>query len=257
MSATHGRFVWYELMTTDTAAAQAFYGKVVGWGTQSADMPGMSYTLLMAGDAQVGGLMELPKEARAAGAPPMWMGYVAVDDVDAGAEKAKALGGRVDVPPQDIPGVGRFAIVADPQGASLALYRSANPAQDQPADPMAPGRIGWHELYAADWEADYPFYRGLFGWEKAEAIPMGEMGTYQLFSHGGSDIGGMMTKPPSVPAPFWLFYFNVAGIDAARERVASAGGQIVNGPMEVPGGAWIVQGLDPQGAMFALVGPRG
>lgn len=257
MSGFHGRFVWYELMTTDTAAAKAFYGEVVGWGAQDSGMPGMDYSLFTAGDAQVGGLMDLPKEAREMGMPPMWMGYVAVDDVDAGARKAKRLGGSVHVEPQDIPGVGRFAIVADPQGASFALYKSGSPGQDQPVDAQAPGRIGWHELYAADWEADYPFYKDLFGWEKAEAIPMGEMGTYQIFSHGGNAIGGMMTKPPTVPVPFWLYYFNVTGIDAATRRVEGAGGTIVNGPMEVPGGDWIVQGMDPQGAMFALVGKRG
>ena len=133
MSGFHGRFVWYELMTTDTAAAKAFYGEVVGWGAQDSGMPGMDYSLFTAGDAHVGGLMDLPQDSREMGMPPMWMGYVAVDDVDAGAGKAKRLGGSVHVEPRDIPGVGRFAIVADPQGASFALFKSESPGQDQPA----------------------------------------------------------------------------------------------------------------------------
>jgi len=256
MSSSHGRFVWYELMTTDTASAQTFYREVVGWGAQDSGMSGMQYTMFTAGGVPVGGLMNLPEDARAMGAPPSWTGYVAVDDVDAGAQQVKRLGGRVHVEPRDIPTVGRFAVVADPQGAAFALFKSANPAQDQPSDAMAPGRVGWHELCAADWEAALPFYTELFGWERSEGIPMGEMGTYQLFSVGGQTIGGMFTKPPAMPVPLWLYYFAVGDFDAATGRVTAAGGRVLNGPMEVPGGAWIVQATDPQGAMFALVGQR-
>ena len=256
MSDSHGRFVWYELMTTDTGAAKAFYGDVDGWGAQDAPMPGMRYTLFMLGDTHVGGLMDLPEDARKMGAPPSWIGYVAVHDVDATAEEVKRLGGAVHVPPRDIPDVGRFAVIADPQGATLALFKSSRPGPDQSPEPMTPGRTGWHELLAADWQKAFAFYSDLFGWQKADAVPMGEMGVYQLFSIDGPPIGGMFTKPPMVPVPFWLYYFTVPDIDAAAARVTAAGGQIVMGPTEVPGGAWIVQGRDPQGAMFALVGMR-
>jgi predicted enzyme related to lactoylglutathione lyase len=257
MSDSQGRFVWYELMTTDTGAAKSFYGTVVGWGTQDSNMPGMTYILFTVGETQVGGLMDQPEEARKMGAPPSWIGYVAVDDVDATADRAKRLGGTVHVPPTDIPNVGRFAIIADPQRAVLALFKSSTPRQDQPAEPGTPGHAGWHELYAADWEKAFAFYNELFGWQKAEAMDMGQMGTYQLFSVGGQTIGGMFNKPPTVPAPGWLFYFNVGDIDAATERVKAGGGRILIDPMEVPGGGWIIQGMDPQGAMFALVGKRG
>src|SRR5215218_6135853 len=117
MSSSQGRFVWYELMSTDPSSAKAFYREVVGWGAKDSGMPGISYTLFTAGEADVGGLMELPEDARARGAPPFWMGYVAVEDVDAGTRKAESLGGGVRMAARDIPGVGRFAIVADPQGA--------------------------------------------------------------------------------------------------------------------------------------------
>ena len=119
----------------------------------------------------------------------------------------------------------------------------------------APGRVGWHELLAADWEKALAFYGELFGWQKADA-DVGAMGTYQLFSAGGQTIGGMVTKPPTVPVPFWLYYFNIGDIDAAAKRVTAGGGQILDGPLELPGGSWIVQCTDPQGAMFALEGKR-
>jgi uncharacterized protein len=252
----HGSFVWHELMTTDTQTAKVFYGKVVGWGGQDASMPGMQYTLFTAGETRVCGLMDLPEQARAMGAPPSWLGYVGVDDVDATVDRVKRLGGAVHVPPTDIPNVGRFAVVADPQAAVFGLFKWLTPSPDQSTAPGTPGHVGWHELMAADWEKAFAFYAELFGWQKAEAVDLGAMGTYQLFSVGGQAIGGMFTKPPMVPVPFWLYYFNIGDIDAGAERVKAGGGQILNGPMEVPGGSWIVQCGDPQGAMFALVGSR-
>jgi predicted enzyme related to lactoylglutathione lyase len=254
MSKFEGRFVWYELITTDPEAAKAFYGAVVGWRMQDQPMPGMTYTLLHAGDAQVAGLMAIPPEGKAMGASPNWTGYVATADVDAKAKQGTDLGGKVLREPSDIPGVGRFAIVADPHGAVVALFRGDG---DGPMDPGpgAPGHVGWHELYAGDLEADFAFYSTMFGWQKRQAMDMGPMGTYQLFGVGDVEMGGMMTKPDPMPTPAWLYYFNVGDIDEAAERVKSAGGQVQNGPMEVPGG-WIIQAQDPQGAMFALFGTR-
>ena len=130
-----------------------------------------------------------------------------------------------------------------------------NPATSSPPSCGTPGGVGWHELVAADWEKAWAFYSEIFGWQKADA-DIGALGTYQLFSAGGQTIGGMFTKPPMVPVPFWLYYFNIGDIDAAAKRVKAAGGQILKGPMEVPGGNWIVQCTDPQGAIFALGGTR-
>jgi predicted enzyme related to lactoylglutathione lyase len=256
MSNSHGRFVWYELMTTDTQAAEAFYRDVVGWSAKDAGMPGMSYTLFSVGGSHVAGLMALPQSAREAGARPGWNGYVAVDDVDRRAAQLAEAGGTVHRAPDDIPGVGRFAMVADPQGAVLALFKPAAGDGAPAAARGTPGHAGWNELLAADGQAIFPFYADLFGWTKADAMDMGPMGIYQLFAVDGVPIGGMMTKPAEVPAPFWLYYFNVDGIDAAKARVEAGGGTIVYGPDEVPGGSWILQCLDPQGAMFALLAPR-
>jgi uncharacterized protein len=257
MPASHGQFTWYELMTTDTAAAKAFYGDVVGWGTRDVPMPGMTYTLLTVGETPVCGLMQQPEQARQMGAPPSWLGYVAVDDVDAASEQAKRLGGTVHMAPTDIPDVGRFAVFGDPQGATIGVFKWSSPDMGGVPAVDTPGRTGWHELLAADWEKAFAFYQPLFGWQKGDAMDMGPMGTYQLFSTGGeASIGGMFNKPPAVPACFWLYYFNVPDFDAATERMKAGGGAIMNGPMEVPGGHWIVQCTDPQGAMFALVGRR-
>jgi predicted enzyme related to lactoylglutathione lyase len=256
MADQKGRFVWYELMASDTEAAKAFYTKVVGWGTQDGPVPGMAYTMFTTGQMPVGGMMAQPEDARKMGAPPSWIGYVAVDDVDATAERIKRLGGTVHVPPTDIPNVGRFSVVADPQSAVFALFHSPNTCDAPLPEPNAPGRVGWHELSAADWQKAFAFYSELFGWQKADAMDMGAMGTYQIFSVGGQGVGGMMNKPPMVPVPNWLYYINVADIDAAVDRVKTGGGQILNGPMQVPGGSWIIQGKDPQGAMFALVGQK-
>jgi predicted enzyme related to lactoylglutathione lyase len=253
---SQGRFVWYELMTTDTAAARRFYGDVVGWGTRDSSMPGMEYTLFTVGEAGIGGLMPLPDEAKKMGVPPNWSGYVAVDDVDATAARVQELGGSVHMPPRDIPEVGRFAVVADPQAAVFILFKPSLPG-DGPADLRTQGHIGWHELYTTDWQSAFTFYSALFGWQKDQAMDMGEMGIYQLFSHEGQQIGGMFNKPAEVPVTFWLYYFNVGDIDAAIERVTKGGGRVLLGPMEVPGGMHIIQGQDPQGAMFALVGTRG
>lgn len=257
MTSSHGCFVWYELMTTDTDAAAEFYRGVVGWDAKDAGMPGMAYTIVSAGDVGVGGIMALPETARTAGARPGWIGYVAVDDVDKRAAQLERAGGRIHRAPDDIPGVGRFAMVADPQGAVLALFKGSPGSEAPQAAPGSPGHAGWRELQAADSQSVFPFYADLFGWTKADAVDMGSMGVYQTFAAGGEQIGGMMTKRESVPAPFWLYYFNVPGIDAAKARVEAAAGAVLEGPHEVPGGAWIVHALDPQGTTFALVGPRG
>jgi predicted enzyme related to lactoylglutathione lyase len=257
MADAQGNFVWYELMTTDIPAAQAFYGKAVGWGAMDAQMPGMTYILLTAGDVQVGGIMDLPEDAKKMGAPPSWIGYVAVPDVDAAAAQVKQLGGAVYVEPADIPNVGRFSVVADPQGVTFALFHSSHSGDGEMPPPGTPGRVGWHELMTSDWEAAFAFYNALLGWQKDEALDMGPMGTYQLFQANGRAIGGMMNRPPNVPVSRWRYYFNVDEIDAATARVTAAGGEVQFGPSQVPGGDWIIQGLDPQGAAFALVGRRG
>jgi len=257
MSDNHGRFIWYELITTDLDAAARFYEDVVGWTHEDMTSGDMTYRVVNADGNGVGGLMIIPPEAEAMGAPPSWSGYVCVDDCDAAAQKIKSLGGSVIRAPEDIPNIGRFAVVADPHGAVFEIMTPL------PMDPPRPsfaqrtlGHTSWHELYAGELGAAFAFYAEMFGWRKDEAMDMGPMGTYQLFSNQDGQIGGMMTKPPQVQRPGWLYYFQVADIDAAKGRIEGGGGKVVNGPMEVPGGEWIIQGVDPLGAMFAVVGKK-
>jgi predicted enzyme related to lactoylglutathione lyase len=250
-----GRFVWYELMTTDIESAKAFYADVVGWGARDASMPGLAYSLFTVGDFPVTGLTNAPEDARRAGVTPHWIGYVGVDDVDATVDRIKQLGGAVYVQPTDVPDISRFSVVADPQMATLALVKGLKSGQAQSAGPGAPGRVGWHELLATDWEKAFAFYGELFGWQKADSH-FGAMGTYQGFSAGGEPIGGMFTKPATLPLPFWLYYFNIDDVQAAAKRVEAGGGQILYGPTAVPGGPWIVHCTDPQGAIFALLDRR-
>jgi uncharacterized protein len=250
------KFVWYELHTSDTTAAQAFYSKVLGWGMQDSGMPGVSYTLLTLANIPIGGLMQKPAAAFANGARPGWIGYIGVNDVDAFTARVLKAGGIVHRAAADIPNVGRFSVVADPQGAIFVLFQ---PNRDQPeAVPPAgaPGTFAWHDLAAIEWQSDFDFYASLFAWTKADAIPMGSSGTYQIFAASGVPLGGMMTRMDKSQAPGWLYYVNVEDIDAAIARAVAGGGKITHGPSTVPGGRRIAHCLDPQGATFGMVAPK-
>jgi predicted enzyme related to lactoylglutathione lyase len=255
MPNSSGNFCWYELTTTDAKGAEAFYRDILGCSMQDAGMPDFAYTILTAADAPVGGLMEMPAEACSAGARPGWFGYIAVDDVDAIAKRVAEAGGAIHKSPTDIPNVGRFAVAADPHGAIFVLFKGqGEPLKVAPLG--TPGHVGWRELHAGDLDSTFAFYSTLFGWTKAQAVDMGPMGIYQVFARDGVQTGGMMKKADAEPAPFWLYYFNVSDIDAAAAKVRAKAGDILNGPHQVPGGDWIVQCRDPQGVMFALVGPK-
>ena len=255
MADSKPRFVWYELTTSDHDAAEAFYRKVVGWKTADAGQPGMRYTILSAGDRGMGGLTALSAEAAQAGARPGWLGYVGVPDTDAAAKRIAEAGGAIHRAPDNIPNVGRFAVVADP-GGTVFMLLTPLPRADvpPPPEPTTPGLVSWHELHSSmGQEAAFKFYSSQFGWETAELMDMGPMGKYRVFAADGVPLGGMMDKPAGTPGSAWSFYVNVAGLDAAVARIKANGGQVLMGPQEVPGGSWIVQAVDPQGVAFALV----
>ena len=251
-SASPGIFVWHDLMTPDVEAAKAFYTKVAPWDTQAWD-GSMPYTMWTANGNPIGGVMALPPDA---GAPPHWLAYVSTADVDATARRAEQLGARVMVPPSEIPNVGRFAVLSDPQGAAFAIYASAHGAPPPPDAPRA-GEFSWHELTTTDHASAMSFYESLFGWNKTSAMDMGEMGPYQMFGVGDVPFGGVMNMPPGMPGPpAWLHYIHVDDVNRVVDVVKSLGGQVLNGPMEVPGGDWIAQCMDPQGGMFAIHSQR-
>ncbi|HEV2642594.1 MAG TPA: VOC family protein [Candidatus Elarobacter sp.] len=248
-----GRFVWYDLLTSDSARAIEFYTKVVGWGTQVWEAPGgPSYTMWTAGGAPIGGIMPFPPSVQA-GTAPHWLAYVSVPDVDETAKQVAALGGKVLHQPMSIPDVGRFMTLADPQGAVIAAYTPANPMPG--TDGMKVGEFSWHELTTTDNTRAFDFYSALFGWERRHTMDMGAMGTYQMYGDDERDFGGMFNLSPGMPAaPYWMLYVTVDDADAAVERVKANGGKVMNGPMDVPGGNRVAQCMDPSGAVFAVNG---
>ena len=249
---TRGRFVWHELMTSDPAAAQAFYKEVIGWGTMPMTVPGGEgeYTMWMAGEVPVGGVMGFTPDAKAMGAPPSWLAYNEVPDIDATIAEVQKLGGNVIVPAQTVPTVGRFAVLQDPAGAVFAAITSANPLGEE-TDPQLLG-FSWHELGSSDLPGAIKFYEQIFGWKKQSEFDMGDMGVYHMFGRDRFTYGGMMKKPTEAPMSYWLHYISVDSADSAAERATKAGGKLMVGPMEVPGGDRVAILNDPQGAWFAV-----
>lgn len=248
------RFVWYELMTTEAVAAKAFYRAVVGWEIKDLPAPHEGYAILEADGCGIGGLMELPAEACEKGARPGWLGYVGVADADAAAQSIAEAGGSVLREPGDIPDVGRFAVVADPGGAVFMLLTPEGESAPRSEGAKPLGHVDWHELLAADGDSAFRFYSGQFGWAEHSRLEMGPKGVYLLWSYGGGEpVGAMMTKPGEAPSPYWNFYFRVESVAAAADRIATEGGRVFHGPMQVPGGDWVVMAADPQGAPFSLV----
>jgi uncharacterized protein len=247
--AVRGRFVWFDLQTPDSSAAVEFYTKLFGWGTAPFDTgTAQPYVMWTLDGMPFGGIM--PADP---GVPPNWLAYVAVPDVDATAREVTRLGGKLIVPPRDIPTVGRFTVFSDPQGPVIAAFTALNTAPGHEGQPRI-GELGWHELAAGQYESAFAFYHAIFGWDRGMAAPMGEpYGTYQMFSRNGIDLGGMYTKPDIVPAPpHWVQYVLVNDVDQIASRVPSLGGMVMYGPTDVPNGPRIAMFGDPQGAMFAV-----
>ena len=256
----HGAPSWYELATTPgkLSEAGAFYGKVLGWKVEDAGMKGFAYHLARAGGDLVAGAMDMPADA--AGMPPMWLIYFAVDDADRAVAQMTAAGARVHRPVTPIPGTGRFAVLVDPTGAAFGILEPEPMEGGGAGNAFDQGKAGhgnWHELATTDPKAAMAFYTGAFGWTQSRSMDMDGMGSYDLFSRNGADIGGMMRLPPGGGTrPNWLPYFGANGITPAMERITAAGGTVLHRPQEVPGGAFIAVARDPEGAHFAIVGPK-
>lgn len=250
------RWFWFEHMTTDVAAAKDFYAKVVGYHYKEWPDPSMQYTIIETPSGKgIGGIMTLPPEAAAAGAPPNWMGTVWVADADAIAARIVELGGKVQNGPFDIPNVGRYIVATDPQGAFFAALAPA-PMEGGGGggmpEPTEPGGMCWAELWTSEPEAALAFYRALFGWQETGSMDMGPEGLYRMYGVGETSFGGVARLMPGQPVPAWLYYFVVPSAEAAIEATKAAGGTILMGPHDVPGGGRIAIGCDPLGAAFAV-----
>ena len=256
-SQDHGRFVWYELLSKDPQGSLAFYPAITGWKTEPFGGGPDPYTMWVGGQGPLGGVTQLPPQVEAMGAPTFWQANVEVTDVDESVEEVKRLGGTIYVQ-EAVEGVGRFAVIADPQGAVISIFTPSSAMQSH--DTSQPGEFSWHELYTTDHRAALDFYQRICGWEQLGEMDMGPMGTYILWGRGGRQLGGMMTLPPGLKTPdgravppSWMFYITTADLDGALATARAKGAIVINGPMEVPGGQRVVQLIDPQGGAFALV----
>lgn len=258
MANPHGSWIWYELMTPDAQASRAFYEGVVGWTIDTDSMmPGpVEYRLIHGPQTAAGGMLTLSPEMLANGAKPGWIGYLGVDDVDAAVDRLQALGGTVHVPAMDAPGVGRMAMVADPQGVPFYLMRGASDEASGAYGRMALGHTSWNELQTSDADAGFAFYADLFGWQKAGGMPM-PWGEYSfLRTAADAEVFGAMMPVRDADHPRrWTFYFRVPDAAAAHERVRQYGGTPLSAPNDVPGGERVFHALDPHGVTFGLVAP--
>ena len=246
-----GRLVWTELKTTDTRAAESFYDKVIGWTSEPFGQSPQPYTQFKrSGGAGVAGLMERPEDMNLS---PFWSMYIAVPALEEAVAQITRLDGSELSEVINVPTVGRMQMLKDPQGAAFYVIQ---PEPRGPAPDVAPevGEASWLELMTTDASAAMTFYHDFFGWQPSDVMDMGAMGKYQMFNRGDRMIGGMMNKPKEMAQmpPSWAIYFRVPDINAAAARITANGGTILNGPMEVPGGDWILNARDPQGAAFSL-----
>ena len=258
-----GGFIWYELMTDDAEAAAAFYGAVVGWTFSGSDpdSPFDYRHITRTNGIPAGGLLPLTADMVAQGAHPAWVPYLHVTDLDATlaailAEGGKALGPRMDID------VGSFAMVTDPFGTPFYLMQPQMP-EGQPGaaskvfTPDQVQSVRWNELASPDLEGAKAFYTRHFGFAFNTAMPMGDAGDYCFIEHNGQMLGAIMQRHDLARPPLWLPYFGVPSVGVAKAAIESGGGTVLMGPHQVPGGEWVVIARDPQGAMFAVVGPMG
>lgn len=259
-----GSFIWYELAVPDPALVRGFYQQVAGWtiDPDGEGHGGMEYRMIRRTDGGfAGGVLTVTTPMAEAGMRPMWTGYIHHPDVDAAVRDIVDAGGRCFMGPLDMAGVGRMAMLADPQGAAIYLLAPMPPPGDPHAKSdvfgyMMPGHITWNELMTSDPAAAISLYSRLFGWTQDGGMPMGELGEYQFIHRAGEPIGAVMPLVPQVERPCWNFYIGVDDIDRAVEAVVAQGGSLMGEIQEIPGGSYAVNAVDPAGASIGLVGPR-
>jgi predicted enzyme related to lactoylglutathione lyase len=243
-----GKFVWHEHVSTQPAKAQEFFKQLLGWDYEVFKTGDVDYTIIQSGGKGHGGFPPVPE-----GTPSHWVGNVAVEGADASVEKAKSAGGSVIVDPMDIPEVGRYAVIRDPQGGVLAVF--------QPTDggdgPQGQGVFVWDELGTSDVAGAESFYGDVFGWTTKD---MGaDYGGYKIFQRGSDDengVGGLMANPDSSMPTAWHPYVAVDDVDATLTKTKELGGSTVLEPMDVPEVGRIAVIQDTTGAVLGLIKPQ-
>ena len=251
-SYAQGTPCWVDLQTSDQDAARAFYAGVLGWEFDERPMPdGAVYAMAQLGGRNAAAIAPQNPDQAAAGAPPMWNTYLAVDDVDATTARVADAGGTVAMEPFDVMDAGRMSFVADPSGAFVGLWQAGEHIGAQVAN--EPGALTWNELVTTDPDAALPFYEKLLG-VQAVAMPMGPDYVYTMFQVGDQQVGGS-TPPQMEGVPnLWAVWFSVDSADASAARITELGGSLLVEPTDMPVGRMVVA-RDPQGAVFNLLQP--
>lgn len=252
-----GAFIWYELITDDIEAARHFYRAVVGWEIAESGQAlptGGTYRIIGRNDGgNAGGILTMD------GMAPVWIGYICHPNVDAAVKAVTDAGGAVHMPATDMPGVGRMAMIADPQGATFYIMNPTPPepgAKSEVFDPVKAQHIRWNELWTTDQQAATALYTDLFGWTQQGSMPMGPMGDYLFLQKDGIGIGAIGKAQPGGEGPRWQFSVGVDDIDRACAAVGANGGKLLGEPQQIPGGDYSTYAHDPSGATIGLVGPR-
>ena len=251
-SYAQGTPCWVDLQTPDQDAARTFYGGVFGWEFVENPMPdGAVYAMAQLGGRNAAAIAPQSPEQTAAGMPPLWNTYLAVDDVDAATTRAAEAGGMVAMEPFDIMDAGRMSFVADPTGAFVGLWQANQHIGSEVVN--EPGAVTWNELVTTDPDKALPFYDTVLGL-KAVSVPMGPEYTYTMFQVGDQQVGGSTAPQMEGEPNHWNVWFSVASADDAAARITELGGSLLVEPMDMPVGRMAV-GRDPQGAVFSLLQP--
>jgi uncharacterized protein len=264
MTQAAGGFIWYELAVPDPALVRDFYRETAGWTIEDGGQSFGEVEYRMIHRAQgghAGGVLTITDQMAGTGIRPMWIGYIHHPEVDVAVQTIVEAGGQVCMPPHDMPGVGRMAMLTDPQGAALYVMAPTPPAGDPDAQSdafsyMQTGHMTWNELITSDPAAAMDLYGRLFGWRLEGSMNMGELGEYQFIQRGDDPIGAVMPLMPQMDRSSWNFYIAVEDIDRAMAAVTATGGTVYMEPQQIPGGGYALNAADPAGAPIGFVGPR-
>jgi len=249
-----GQFCWADLGTTNVAAAKKFYKGILGWEAQDLPMGnGVAYSMLRIKRKEVCAMYPMDPEQKKAKAPPFWLPYIAVANVDRTIQKAKAAGAKLCMGPNDVPGAGRMAIFQDPTGARFALWQARGNIGTKLQG--VPGTVGWHDLNTAQTAVAAKFYAKVFGWKIKTMDFSGN--SYYMATLGGKGLGGIW--PHSLPnhPTAWFTYWFVKSCARTVAKVKRLRGKIILGPITVPETCKFAIIRDPQGAAFGVLEPIG